>query len=88
MHHCSNASPYEKFLGKYFDHQSQVGCQSTAQLAFAKCQGTKTSFSSMLPRIYTMAIFANLKYFGKEQASNLDAKKCTKDVSKDSHQLA
>jgi len=70
-----------KLLGEHFDHQSQVGCQSIAQLGFAECQGTKTSLSSMLPRIYTMAIFANLKYSGKEQANNLDDKKvCQKHV--------
>jgi len=64
-----------KFLGEHFDHQSQVGCESIAQLGFAECQGTKTLLSSMLPRIYTVVIFANLKYFRKEQTSNLDAEK-------------
>jgi len=52
-----------------------VGCQSIAQLGFAECKGTKTWLSSMLPRIYTMAMFANLKYSREEQASNLDAEK-------------
>ncbi len=64
-----------KLLGEHFDQQSQVRCQSIAQLGFAECQGTKTLLSSMLPRIYTMAIFVNLKYSGKEQANNLDAEK-------------
>jgi hypothetical protein len=35
----------------------------------------------MIPRIYTMAIFVNLKYFGKEQANNLDVEKvCQKCI--------
>jgi len=75
-----------KLLGEHFD-QSQVGCQSIAQLGFVERQGAKTLLSSMLPRTYTMAIFANMKYSGKEQEIWMP-KKCTKGASKDSHELA